>query len=161
MNKVTQDNINAKGDVVGRDKIVQNVVSHPRGMIERLLMRLQQQIEDDEHTRDTIDELARYHQRRSVDGIDGLEAKLSISGRSASFLDAIEKKEMFVKLLEKWSLYHSAQQIFVHVLAKAENEFNGVIFLQISQKSEAEINAMVLERIVNPIVSECGTEFLR
>lgn len=92
--------------------------------------------------------------------MEGLEAKLNAAGRSSSYIDAIEKKEMFVKLLERWSLYHSAQQIFVHILAKAEIEFNGVVYLQIPNKTEAEINTLVIDRIVGPIVEECGYELI-
>lgn len=159
MNKVSQENIEAGGDVVGRDKIQQYFNSAPKGMVERLLARLHQQVQDDEQTRETIDELARYHRKRSIDGVEGLEAKLNVSGRGHCYMDAIEKKEMFAKLLEKWSLYESAQQIFVHILAKAENEFNSVIYLQIPERSEHEVNAMVFERIVEPIVNECGSDF--
>lgn len=157
MNTVTQTNAQAGGDITGRDKIT---VEAPKRMVEKLLLRLQEQYSGNEETRSTIDELARYHTRRASDGVSGLEAKLTAAGRSDSYDDAIEKKEMFAKLLQKWSLYSSAQLIFVHILAKAENEFTQVIYPQIPQKTEAEINALVLERIVHPIVEECSSELM-
>ena len=122
--------------------------------------KLQQQYQCSEQTQTTIDELARYHTRRATDGIVGLEAKLKASGRIDYYDEAIEKKEMFAKLLERWSLYSSAQQIFVHILARAENEFTQVIYRQIPQKTQEEINALVIDRIVNPIVEECGGELM-
>lgn len=148
--------------MVGRDKFTTTHVTAlpPKGMVERLLLKLQQQVAEDEKTQETIDELARYHRKRSVDGVEGLEAKLLKAGKDGCRLDAIEKKEMFVKLLERWSLYHSAQQIFVHILARAENEFNGVVYLQIPEKTESEINALVIDRIVGPVVEECGYEVI-
>lgn len=157
-----QQNVLAGADVVGRDKITTtHVTALPaKGVVERLLLKLQQQVAENEETQETIDELARYHRKRSVDGIEGLEAKLKVAGKCGCYLDAIEKKEMFVKLLERWSLYHSAQLLFVHVLAKAENEFNGVVYLQIPEKTEFEINTLVIERIVEPIVEECGYEVI-
>jgi hypothetical protein len=162
MNIVDQRDSNVAGDAVGRDKLTYNYVTAlpQKGMIERLLSKLQQQVESSDETQEIIDELARYHRRRSLDGIDGLEAKLKAAGKSSCYLDAIEKKEMFVKLLERWSLYISAQQIFIHILGKAENEFNNVVYLQIPLKTEAEINALVIDRIVGPIVEECGYEVI-
>ncbi len=162
VNNVNQSDAKADGDVVGRDKttVINNTALPSKGMVERLLAKLQQQVEDKIETREIIDELARYHRKRSVDGVSGLEAKLNAAGRGASYFDAIEKKEMFVKLLERWSLYHSAQQIFVHILAKAEIEFNSVVYLQIPNKTESEINALVIDRIIGPIVEECGYDVI-
>lgn len=145
----------AGGHIVGRDLVT---VLAPQSRIEKLLCRLKEQYDKDERARSTMDELARYHCRRAPDGIMGLEAKLSASGRSEYYNDAIEKKEMFSKLLAAWSLYSAAQQIFVHILARAENEFNSVIYGQIPSKTIEEINALVIDRIVNPIVEECCSD---
>lgn len=156
-NVSNQTNARAGGSVVGRDYYH---VEAKKGSVEKLLHKLKEQYDRDEQTQTTIDELARYHSRRATDGIAGLEAKLGVSGRSAYYDDAIEKKEMFAKLLERWSLYSSAQEIFVHILAKAENEFTQVIYGQIPKKEPEEINAMVIDRIVNPIVEECGGDLM-
>ncbi len=152
-----QQGAQALGNIIGRDQIT---VQAKQSMIEKLLLRLKQQYECNEQTRTTIDDLARYHIRRASDGISGLKAKLEASGRSHFYDDAIEKKEMFSKLLERWSLYSSAQLIFVHILAKAETEFTHVIYGQIPKKTLEEINALVIERIVNPIVEECSSELM-
>lgn len=159
MNKINQKHATAGGHIVGRDNITNNNTA-PKGKIERLLTKLQEQYDNDEETQKTVDELARYHSRRAFDGISGLEEKLKAADKSDIYDDAIEKKEMFAKLLQRWSLYSSAQLIFVHILAKAEIEFDQVIYQQIPNKSEVEINMLVLERIVNPIVDECGDELL-
>jgi hypothetical protein len=80
-----------------------------------------------------IDALANFQMRKSVDGIDGLEAKLVAGQRQDELLmDALEKKEQFAKLLQKWPLYASAQEIFAYLLAKAEYEFNHFIHPQIT-----------------------------
>lgn len=164
MNIATQDGTisnqqgaHAGGSIVGRDY---NNFEAKKSVVEKLLLRLKQQYDCNEQTKTTIDELARYHTRRAADGIDGLEAKLKASGRSDYYDEAIEKKEMFAKLLERWSLYSSAQQIFVHILARAENEFTQVIYWQIPQRTPEEINALVIDRIVTPIVEECGGELM-
>lgn len=161
MNKVIQSEASAQGDIVGRDKTTNNFIAPPsKTLVEKLLIKLQKQIDNNEHARSTIDELARYHTRRSIDGIEGLQAKLEAANKTDIYIEAIEKKEMFAKLLDHWSLYSSAQQIFSHILAKAENEFNQVIYPEIPQHSEADINSMVLTRIVNPIVEECGGDVM-
>ena len=108
--KVDQAGATARGDIVGRDKIEQHY--HPLerpGVIEQFLQKLQKEVENNECVRETIEALSHFHSRRSHDGVDGLEAKLKAANRSDEYLDAIEKKELFVKLLERWSLYASAQ----------------------------------------------------
>lgn len=147
----------AGGNIAGRDYYN---LEPKKGLVEKLLIKLKEQYDCSEQTQTTMDELARYHTRRASDGIVGLEAKLAASGRSGYYDEAIEKKEMFAKLLERWSLYSSAQQIFVYILAKAENEFTHVIYGQIPTKTPEEINALVMDRIVNPIVEECGGDLI-
>jgi hypothetical protein len=121
VNRVNQKSARSGRDTIGRDKIdVHNYAATSLSKVEKLLQSLKAQIENNDHAKETIAELARYHRRKSIDGIDGLEAKLDAAGQSAFYEDAIEKKEMFVKLLEQYALYLSAQQIFAHFLAKAE-----------------------------------------
>ena len=103
-----------------------------------------------------VEGLQRFYSRRSVDGIEGLEAKLTAGSRSHELLDALEQKERFSKLLEKWSLYASAQQIFAYLLAKAEHEFRMVVLPQINILDEVCINRLVSERIIYPLVDEVG-----
>ena len=103
-----------------------------------------------------VEGLQRFYSRKSVDGIDGLEAKLTAGGRSHELFDALEQKERFSKLLDKWSLYASAQQIFAYLLAKAEHEFRLIVLPQITLLDEVCINQLVSERIVYPLVDEVG-----
>ena len=152
-----QQGAKAGGNIAGRDYYN---FEPKKSLVEKLLIKLREQYDCSDKTQITIDELARYHTRRASDGINGLEAKLKASGRSDYYEEAIEKKEMFAKLLERWSLYSSAQEIFVHILAKAENEFTHVVYGQIPAKTPEEINALVMDRIVNPIVEECGGDLM-
>jgi hypothetical protein len=105
----------------------------------------------------TIEALAHFQCRRSHDGIDDLEAKLKAGHRADEYLMAIEKKELFVKLLEKWSLYASAQEIFAYLLAQVEYQFNFFIHPQITKLRPIEINQLVSELIVVPTINECGS----
>jgi len=158
---VDQRRASAKGDLVGRDKItelhIHEATPNPGGVVERLLKKLEAEIADNARTQETIAALKRFYNRRSPDGIDGLEAKLDASGRQGELHDALEKKEMFAKLLERWSLYASAQQIFVHLLARAEHEFNYIIYPKIDSLQPVEVNELVTDKIVSPVVNECGS----
>lgn len=156
--RVSQDSAQAGHDIVGRDKIETHihVPSSGPSVVETLLRKLQAEIEKNEQVRHTIDSLAHFHERKSPDGIDGLEAKLQAAGRSRELMDALEKKEMFAKLLEKWSLYASAQEIFAYLLAKAEYEFNYIIYPQIPRLEPVQVNQLVSAHIIEPVIKECG-----
>jgi hypothetical protein len=157
--RVDQSEARAEGDIAGRDvnKTINNFAA-PREatVVEQLLVRLNAEIEQNQQVRSTIERLQRFYERRAHDGVVGLQAKLEVAGREGEYEDAIEMKEMFVKLLERWSLYHSAQHIFAHLLARAEVTFKSVILPRVGADSDVVINQMVLERIVEPTVGECG-----
>jgi hypothetical protein len=157
--QVNQTGASAHGDVIGGDK--QETHYHlppaPVGVVEKLLQKLQAEVATNEKTRHVIDNLARYYIERSPDGIKGLKNKLDAAGRSDEYVHALEKKEMFAKLLEQWSLYASAQEIFVHLLARAEHEFNLIIYPQMKTLKPFEVNQLVTDKIVMPTVAECGT----
>ncbi len=63
---------------------------------------------------------------------------------------------MFVKLLERWSLYASAQEIFVYLLAQAEHNFNLTVYPQIPVLSEIQVNQLVDRLIIAPTIEQCG-----
>lgn len=157
---VNQRGAKADGNIVGRDMTVHNHLhGRPKG-IEALLISLRKQIEENHEVSDLIDELSRYYVRQSHDGIDGLEDKLNAAGLAHKFDDAIEKKERFAKLLEKMSLYSSAQKIFAFFLAKTENTFSHVIHPKIADSTESEVNQMIIDLIAEPICQECDGEDL-
>ncbi|KIZ47323.1 MULTISPECIES: ABC-three component system protein [Rhodopseudomonas] len=154
---VDQRDASADGDIVGRDKIENHFHGDRRlGVVEELLTKLQAEIEQNCQIRHTVEALAHFHTRRSRDGIDGLEAKLKAGNRDDEYYDALEKKELFAKLLEKWSLYASAQEIFAYLLAKTDYEFNQFVHPQIELLTRIQINQIVKEHIVVPTVGECG-----
>jgi hypothetical protein len=105
----------------------------------------------------TIEQLQYFKKRRSADGIDGLVAKLQAGGRAHECEDALEKKELFAKLLERWSLYASAQEIFAFLLAKAEYEFNYFVRPQLQTLDELGVNQLVNDRIVEPTLEQCAS----
>lgn len=154
-----QSHATAGRDMAGRDiNNVTNYNSAPRAanVVEQLLDKLQLEIEQDAQASEIVEKLQRFYQKKAHDGVMGLQAKLDKGGRSDSYFDAIEMKEMFVKLLEQWSLYASAQQIFIFLLARAERQFNDIILPQVTSSSVVGINQLTHELIVGPTVSEFG-----
>jgi hypothetical protein len=146
----------AGGNIAGRDVNTTIVHEHVASAVEQLLAKLNIEKEQDQRSTERIERLQRYYIQRVHDGIKGLEAKLACSGRQHTYMDAIEMKEMFAKLLEQWSLYVSAQQIFVILLARAERLFNDIILQQIPNLSIVEVNRLTNELIVEPTVQDCG-----
>jgi len=157
--KVDQTGAAARGDIVGRDKHENHFHLPDRrsGLVEQLLQKLQKEVENNEHVKHTIEALAHYKVRRSHDGVEGLQAKLHEANRSDEYLDAIEKKELFAKLLERWSLFASAQEIFAYLLAKAEYEFTHVIHPQLNEITKVHANELVRDQIIVPMIAECGS----
>lgn len=151
----------AGGDIVGRDKHTQITLDLRRATgaskIEALKARLIAEMARDKQVEAIIEELQHYHmRRRSADGIDGLEAKLLAADRKTELLDAMEQKERFAKLLTKWSLYASAQEIFVHLLSLAAHEFQMSIQPLLGELDRLTYNALVTQKIIRPLMDEVG-----
>jgi len=129
--------------------------------IEALKARLVEEMQNDCTASSLIDGLREYHRRRPPpDGVDGLEDKLRAAARENEILDALEQKEMFAKLLAKWSLYASAQEIFLHLLSLAVHEFRMSIQPLLGQLDRQSYNELVTKKIVFPLIEEVGTGVL-
>lgn len=156
---VNQTGASSAGDLVGRDKI-----SHhhppplPLSKIEKLKARLQQEVADGACSAELIEELKRFHKLVPADGVVGLEAKLEVAGRKSQVLLALEMKEQFAKLLEKWSLYGSAQEIFAHLLAMADVRYATQIFPLVGALPAVDIDELVDQKIIGPAIEEVGVD---
>lgn len=153
----------AGGDVVGGNKSSRTELhfdlrrSGAASKIEALKARLVEEMEHDHTSPELIDSLQQYHRRRSPpDGVEGLECKLRVAERENEILDALEQKEMFAKLLARWSLYASAQEIFAHLLSLAVHEFRMTIQPLLGQVDRQGYNELVTQKIVLPLIDEVG-----
>jgi hypothetical protein len=154
-----QSGATAGGDVVGRDKIVKYNLAPAGtvGKLEALKACLEEEMKNNKTVAEIVESLQQYHSRRPPpDGISGLECKLRVGKREPEILDAMEQKEIFAKLLERWSLYASAQEIIAHLLSRVVHEFRQFIQPQLGQIAPDSYNLLVTERIVYPIVDEVG-----
>jgi hypothetical protein len=164
LSTVSQAESTVLGNQVGGNfNLTNNYLSAQNGatVIEKLLTQLQEEVEKELHCSDMLLRLQRYHGGKVLDGIKGLEAKLTHAGRAEELEDALERKESFSKMLESWSLYASAQEIFAHLLAKAEHLFNTEILPDIGTLQISEVNRRVNQLIVEPTVHECGASLFK
>jgi hypothetical protein len=153
---ITQSKATAGGDIVAGDKITNHNYPAVASRIEALMLGLAKEIEEKQETQGIIESLQFYFKKVSPDGISGLEAKLNHAGRNNELFIAFEKKELFAKLLEKYSLYESAQKIFAYLLAKVEHKFNYSVHPQVTYCDPLQINQLISAQIVEPVVDECG-----
>jgi len=158
----TQKNIRADGDVVNGSKIENKTEVYVNAVtFSPKLAALQEALREEmEHTpvvRELIDELQKYTVRvRPADGVVGLRMKLEASGRSDEIDEAMSDKEAFVILLEKWSLYHSAQEILTYIMTKAIHDFRQFIRPLLANTGRVAQNELVTGRIIHPLVNEVG-----
>lgn len=171
MSKLVEGNVNQRGVRAGQDVVGGNKFEMPNAtinvlpatpdysLINKLVDQLREAVECDEEAKHTVLSLQFYKRgRTSSDGVDGLEAKLKKAGRADgdALIDALEQKQLFVELLEHWSYYSSAQEIFAHLLGRIRRSFTTKILPEIPKADAAEIDALVDAEVVEPILSECS-----
>jgi hypothetical protein len=157
MVSVNQKGASAEGDNVGRDKVtVTNVYGGAAPVLQNLWDKLAEEIRTETTTRDWVDSLQFFKDKIAPDGIAGLEEKLKHAGRDSDTLMAMRQKEMFVKLLTRYELFGSAQEILAFCLHRIQHEFDTFISPRLGELTKANIDALISERIVYPVISDCG-----
>ncbi len=155
---INQKGAKAGGSIVAGDQTNNHYYppTAKASVVEQLMAKLHKEMEDNTPAAAMIDELCHYHQHKAHDGVVGLEAKLEKGQRAHEIDGALDQKEQFAKILEKWSMYASAQEIFAHLLARAEVEYRSHVLPQLDTLTEVQVNAAITTRIVEPIVADCG-----
>lgn len=163
-NGVNQSGAVAGGDNVGGNKThigdVKIYAGRNATKIEILMQRLVKEKENNQHIKNMIDSLQHYHQRVSMDGIDGLENKLRHSGREKMLIKALMQKEAFMKTQDNFRHFQSAQEIFALLLSKIESCFDVEIGDLLDSADIAEINRVTKEKIVDPIMLEISDDVM-
>jgi hypothetical protein len=154
---VDQRQAKAGQDVVAGDKITQNIVSvQRRTVVDRYSERLAKEIAEDSRVYEVISELQYFTERIAPDAIEGLEAKLEHADRSSQLAEALRQKELFARLLARFSLYQSAQVIIAYLLSQAESVFRTYILPHVSETTPAEYDKLIYENVIVAIVDEVG-----
>lgn len=162
MNIVNQHGAVAGGDVVAGDKVVtvNNYAAQPgqSPKIRVLMEKLAQEYAAGMISDAVIEELTDFYKRIPDDAVVGLEAKLQRAGRDAELIQALAKKERFAKLLERWSLYGSAQEIFVHILAMVDHRYSTRVLPQVDVLSPHQLDRVVEDEIITPLIEMVGAD---
>lgn len=154
---VNQKGARAGVDNVGRDKVtITTVYGGAAPVLQKLWDALAEEIRTETTTRDWVDSLQFFKDKIAPDGVTGLEEKLKHAGRDADTLMAMRQKEMFVKLLTRYELFSSAQEILAFCLHRIQHEFDTFISPKLGELTKSEIDAVISERIVYPVVTDCG-----
>lgn len=159
---VDQSRATAGGDNVAGDKNTtnqHNYFSQPSepDVISKLAIRLADEMATDEQFKERLESLQFFFEKVSHDGVDGLEAKLIAASRQAETARAIRMKEMFVMIMTKYSYFYSAQMILAHLLAIAEDEFKSHVEPTLGSLSQSELDQLIRDKIINPIVEKAGS----
>ncbi len=124
------------------------------------LEKLKLQVDKDEQCTETNVRLKRFYNQRNYDKIVGLIDKLKAGAREDEIEDAIEKKEIFAKILERYSHFSSAQEIFACLLSRAEYYFNQFLRPQLGSISLLDYNVILDEKVIQPTVADCCASIL-
>lgn len=150
--------ITAAGDVVGRDKITNNNLAHPR-QLDLLSESFRVEVERNSTTTEIIDELHHYSNVRT--DIRDLSQKLNAAGFGYLLSEAEELKQLVAKLIIKYQHYRSAQKIITYLLAEVESIFNAEIKGKLpSVSSEAELKLILRECLIKEIQDKLGDNVL-
>ena len=160
---VTQKDITAGRDNIGRDQY--NTNSHntniylglngSKSPIEAWMAQLEIEISTDQKVVQFIDTLQMYQDRHSHDGVAGLENKLAHSGRNQEAINlALQKKELFTRLMSKYAMFDSAQNIFAYLLSKLENDFRVYVLPNIEGMPAHEVDALFSQYLIGPCADE-------
>lgn len=154
------------GNFTGRDDnstTINNYHEHS-SYLETLYLKFQKEIEKDPELKAICDDLDYFNSQVEDDEILGLENKLIAAGKQAQVIKyAKYAKEKFHKKLMLTSQYSSAaQDINVYILCKIHRTFLMEIYTLIcNQGPEGEIQALITEKIINPVKMELGLNLFK
>lgn len=155
---VTQQDISAGRDNIGRDQINTNInlnLNGEKSPIAAWMAKLEIEISNNQQVAHFIDTLQMYQERHSHDGVSGLENKLTHSGRNQEAVNlALQKKELFTRLMAKYAMFDSAQNIFAYLLSKLENDFRVYVLPNIAGTPAHEVDALFTQYLVGPCADE-------
>lgn len=164
INKVSLDDTNVGGNVVGRDDYSQtfNNIYESSKYLEELYKKFEEEKKNNADLQEFCEELDYYNSR--VDGdVLGLEEKLTLGNREKIIFYAKSAKEKFHKKLIKTSQYSLvAQEINISILAKVKRGFMMEVYTLICNDAPQEnIDRLITERIIMPVKQELGINLFR
>lgn len=118
----TQIGNTAGRDIIGGDRVEQNIYFSPPTPLARLYQILRDDDKAENYIAKIADQLLHYCAVGSSD-VRGLEDKLIAGNRKDLLLEAAELKQRAAKLIMRWQTSPVTQDIITHVLAKIHGEY--------------------------------------
>ncbi len=151
-------NVNAGGDVTGRDKITNNILPTPT-QIDKLNILYSKELNNNHHVDNIIDELEHYSSSRHADR--NLSIKLESAGFGYLIDEAEELKELISKTIVKQQNYKSAQKIITFLLADIQSIFNSNIKPRIQNiNDDIHVRRIIKEYLEDEISNKLGDNVL-
>lgn len=118
------------------------------------LRKLKEQVDDDVRIQERMDDIMRYHTK--VPRTLGLRRKLQDGGFSKTAIDkACRLKQGYAKKATKYQYYEMANRIDNYLFGIVSSKFDAYVLPLIEeQKPLREINQVVLEEVIAPVVDE-------
>ena len=155
--KIDQSHASAGKAIVARDyNETTNVFAPAPSSIGDLAKALELEIAAEKFYHEKIESLLFYYEHHSHDGVDGLEAKLNKAGRHKEIASALRRKDLFARLMTKYSLFYSAQLLYANLLARAEAAFSCHVEPHLATVEKTELDLLIKQHVVDPIVQEAG-----
>ena len=153
------------GKLVGRDDNSMNFISSYNCCmyLEELYEKFQKEKETCPEFKEMCSELDYLNSQVENDKVIGLEEKLKAGGRERILDYAAKMKEKFHKKLMLYSQYsNAAQDINIYILSKVQRGFMMDVYTLIcNNESESKIDAMIDEKIINPVKAELGINLFK
>jgi hypothetical protein len=148
------------GHQAGGDINITTVSNAPETYMKTLHERYDLEQTRKSEFRDIIEKLEYYQYPIDPEPI-GLERKLIMGDRQAEIPEALRAKELFVKLMTRYSLSEAAQLLIAYCLGRIHNYFKARVVPLINRREDADqIDKAVIEQVIHPVLSELGTNFL-
>ena len=165
-NDVSLNNSNVGGKFIGRDDYSLNISNayERSSYLNDLYEKFQKEMDADPSLKEICKELDYFTSQVENDEMIGLENKLLAATKPPMIiLYAKYTKEKFHKKLMLTSQYSSvAQDINVYILSKIHRSFMMEIYTLIcNNESESRIQAVIAERIINPVKAELGLNLFK
>jgi len=157
---VRQENNKAGGGIAGRDLVNVNL-PEVKTPLKVMAENYRCEVDRDNNHKEFIDELRNYMQRVVEGRQRNLEEKLLAAQREDLVITAKHLKEQFTKKLYKHTFSPTAQNIFVHILAKINSCFRLKIKPLIHENnSPRAIDEAIYTEIVECIYMDVGNSEL-
>src|SRR5690606_11451351 len=146
------------GDLAGRDIDKSSHIHIGQRSYSQMRILLQKFKEEEQNSSQLsafIEDLDYFNTQKENETVVGLESKLNAGNRSSFFEFAKDVKDRYHRKLYKYQFSEAAQKINVHLLALVQSYYMNEIYPLICEGvSSSQINTLISERIVAPLLNE-------